>query len=80
MSQFGTDVGDPTAATPEQTRAACIVLAGKALDAADGDWDTARTILRPALEAIGAVPYDSAARGAWGRPIQLASGEGDDAA
>jgi hypothetical protein len=54
--------------TAAQERAACIVLAGKALDAAGGDWDTARTILRGPLEAIGAIPYDTGQpRGTWGR-------------
>src|ERR1035441_10216567 len=48
------------AVTGEQSRAACITLAGRALAAADGDEETARPMLREALEAIGALPYEAA--------------------
>ena len=43
-----------------ERRAACVALADLALRAAGGDPDTARTMLRPALEAIGALPYEKA--------------------
>jgi hypothetical protein len=51
-----------------QLRAACLLLAGKALDAADGDWDTAKAILHGPLEAIGAFPYEEFPRNIWGNP------------
>ena len=48
------------AVTGEQSRAASVRLAGRALAAADGDEETARPMLREALEAIGALPYEAA--------------------
>jgi hypothetical protein len=49
-----------------QLRDACIVLAGQALQAAGGDEDEAKAALPDALEAIGALPYQSAAKYHWG--------------
>jgi hypothetical protein len=49
-----------------ELRDACIVLAGQALQAAGGDEDTAKAALPDALEAIGALPYQSAAKYHWG--------------
>jgi hypothetical protein len=43
--------------TPEQMRAACVTLADQALSAAGGDEQAAAEMLRPALEAIGAIPH-----------------------
>lgn len=43
-----------------ERRAACIALADLALRAAGGDPDAAKTMLAPALQAIGALPYDKA--------------------
>jgi hypothetical protein len=45
------------AITGAQQRAACVTLAGLALIAARGDEQAAKGMLREALEAIGAVPY-----------------------
>lgn len=52
-----------TAAEPspaELERAACVTLADTALRLADGDRERAAVMLRPALQAIGAVPYGHA--------------------
>lgn len=46
--------------TGERERAAWITLADLALRATDGDRDRAKEMLRPALQAIGAVPYEQA--------------------
>jgi hypothetical protein len=43
--------------TEAQQRAACVTLAGLALIAARGDKQAAKGMLREALEAIGAIPY-----------------------
>jgi hypothetical protein len=68
-------VPDGTEITEAQLRSACIVLAGKALDAAEGDWDAAGAMLRPVLEAVGALPYVSHPRGMWGGPLKGSSNE-----
>ena len=47
-------------------REAGIRLAGKALKAAGGDKDAAKAMLRPVLEAIGALPYEPAPKYRWG--------------
>jgi len=57
--------------TPEQMRNACLRLAGKALDATDGDWAAAADALYPVLEAVGAIPYEADRPRTWlGRPQQ----------
>ena len=49
-------------------RQAGIRLAGIALRAQDGDEDRAAVMLRPALEAIGALPYEVAqGKYRWGQ-------------
>lgn len=48
-------LGNAGEITAAQERSACLVLAGLALNAADGDWETARTLLRVPLEAVGAI-------------------------
>ena len=58
-----------TEVRPAQVRAACTVLAGLAIDAADGDSVAAREILRQPLEAIGAIPYESPER-LYGRAVR----------
>ena len=46
-----------------------IGLAGIALDAADGDEDTAKQMLRGPLEAIGLLPYQAGTgKYHWGQP------------
>ena len=63
---------DGTNITEEQMRSAGTVLAAQALDAAGGDWDAAGAILRPLLEAIGALSYETGLPRGWtGRPVQL---------
>ena len=48
------------------------VRGSQALDAAGGDWDAAGVILRPLLEAIGALTYEPGLPRRWtGRPVQL---------
>jgi hypothetical protein len=72
--ELGTSMAvlDGTGVTEAQLRSACTVLAGQALDIADGDWAAAKTILGPVLEIVGAVPYDTAIPRGWtGRPVQF---------
>lgn len=49
--------------TAAERRSACVVLAGRALAAADGDRQAAKAVLIEALEAIGEWPYTPARRG-----------------
>jgi hypothetical protein len=58
---------DGTGITEAQLRSACIVLAGQALDAAGGDWEAAKGLLPDALRGVGAIPYEAASRGPYGR-------------
>lgn len=54
-----------------QVRHAGIVLASRALEAAEGDWDAAGAMLRGPLEAIGAIGYEPGIKpGPYGHPRQ----------
>jgi hypothetical protein len=52
--------GRETAPGPAEERAAQVTLADLALRLSGGDPERAAVMLRPVLEAVGAVPYERA--------------------
>ena len=69
-------VPDGAEVTPAQMRAACIVLAGQALETAGGDIPAAAALLRQPLEAIGAIPHEPKRKTPWGN-VPKAGGRGN---